>query len=110
MRIFDMLKAGQDEYILSESINLIGMCYTSLGQKPDKEQMKGMANLLYQDIINYHTNLTLFTYLYSVIAASNFHKKILLKSLYEEIFRKKTSKRKTKLGYGDLRSYKINKK
>ena len=46
MRIFDMLKAGQDEYILSESINLIGMCYTSLGQKPDKEQMKGMANLL----------------------------------------------------------------
>ena len=59
MRIFDMLKAGQDEYILSESINLIGMCYTSLGQKPDKKQMKGMANLLYQDIINYHTNLTL---------------------------------------------------
>ena len=42
-----------------ECLDLIGVCYASLGQKPDKEQMKGMAQLFYNDIINYHTNLTM---------------------------------------------------
>ena len=59
MRIFDRVQAGDTTSLKLECIDLIGMSYTSLGQKPDKEQMKGMANLLYQDIINYHTNLTL---------------------------------------------------
>ena len=59
MRIFDMLKAGQVNEVKLFCIDLVGMCYTSLGQKPDKEQMKGMAQLLYNDLITYHTNLPL---------------------------------------------------
>lgn len=59
MRIFDMLKAGQVNEVKLFCIDLVGMCYTSLGQKPDKEQMKGMAQLLYNDLITYHTNLQL---------------------------------------------------
>ena len=59
MRIFDMLKAGQVNEVKLFCIDLVGMCYTSLGQKPDKEQMKGMAQLLYNDLITYHTNLTI---------------------------------------------------
>lgn len=57
MRVFDMLKAGQVNDVKVFCIDLVGMCYTSLGQKPDKEQMKGMAQLLYKDLITYHTNL-----------------------------------------------------
>jgi len=59
MRVFDMLKAGQVNEVKIFCIDLVGMCYTSLGQKPDKEQMKGMAQLLYNDLITYHSNLTL---------------------------------------------------
>lgn len=59
MRVFDMLKAGQVNEVKLFCIDLVGMCYTSLGQKPDKEQMKGMAQLLYNDLITYHTNLTI---------------------------------------------------
>ena len=57
MRVFDMLKAGQVNEVKLFCIDLVGMCYTSLGQKPDKEQMKVMAQLLYNDLITYHTNL-----------------------------------------------------
>ena len=59
MRVFDMLKAGQVNEVKLFCLDLVGMCYTSLGQKPDKEQMKGMAQLLYNDLITYHTNLTI---------------------------------------------------
>mgnify|MGYP000716479265 CR=1 FL=1 len=59
MRVFDMLKAGQVNDVKLFCLDLVGMCYTSLGQKPDKEQMKGMAQLLYNDLITYHTNLTI---------------------------------------------------
>ena len=59
MRIFDRVKAGDINSLKLECIDLIGMSYTSLGQKPDKEQMKGMAQLLYNDLINYHSNLTM---------------------------------------------------
>lgn len=59
MRVFDMLKAGQVNDVKVFCIDLVGMCYTSLGQKPDKEQMKGMAQLLYNDLVNYHSNLTM---------------------------------------------------
>ena len=59
MRVFDMLKSGQVNEVKLFCLDLVGMCYTSLGQKPDKEQMKGMAQLLYNDLITYHTNLTI---------------------------------------------------
>jgi hypothetical protein len=59
MRIYDRLKANQVNDIKVECVDLIGMCYASLGQKPDKEQMIGMAQLLYNDIITYHTNLSM---------------------------------------------------
>ena len=59
MRIFDRVQAGDTTSLKLECIDLIGMSYTSLGQKPDKEQMKGMAQLLYNDLINYHSNLTM---------------------------------------------------
>ncbi len=59
MRIFDRVQAGDTTSLKLECIDLIGMSYTSLGQKPDKEQMKGMAQLLYNDLVNYHSNLTM---------------------------------------------------
>lgn len=59
MRIFDRLKTGDSNSLKLECIDIIGMSYASLGQKPDKEQMKGMAQLLYNDLINYHSNLTM---------------------------------------------------
>tara|TARA_R100000479_G_scaffold167431_1_gene107841 strand:- start:226 stop:618 length:393 start_codon:yes stop_codon:yes gene_type:complete len=59
MRIFDRLKAGDTTNLKLECIDLIGMSYTSLGQKPDKEQMKGMAQLLYNDLIMYYKNMTM---------------------------------------------------
>ena len=59
MRIFDRLKTGDSNSLKLECIDLIGMSYASLGQQPDKEQMKGMAQLLYNDLINSHSNLTM---------------------------------------------------
>jgi hypothetical protein len=59
MRIFDRLKAGDINGLKEDSVDLVGMCYAALGQKPDKQQMLGMAQLLYYDLINYHTNLTM---------------------------------------------------
>ena len=59
MRIYDRLQEGDINKLKLECLDLIGVCYASLGQKPDKEQMKGMAQLFYNDIINYHTNLTM---------------------------------------------------
>jgi len=59
MRIYDRLKAGDINTLKLESIDLVGMCYAALGQKPDKEQMTGMAQMLYNDLITFHTNLTM---------------------------------------------------
>lgn len=59
MRIFDRLKAGDTTNLKLECIDLIGMSYTSLGQKPDKEQMKVMAQLLYNDLTMYYKNMTM---------------------------------------------------
>lgn len=59
IRIFDRLKAGDINGIKVECLDLIGMCYKSLGQKPDKEQMKGMAILFYNDLITYHKNMSM---------------------------------------------------
>ena len=47
------------ENLKTECLDLIGMCYGSLGQKPNKEQMKGMAILFYNDLLQYHRNLTM---------------------------------------------------
>tara|TARA_E500000318_G_C3564248_1_gene214925 strand:- start:2130 stop:2528 length:399 start_codon:yes stop_codon:yes gene_type:complete len=58
-RIFDRLKANDINNIKLECLDLIGMCYASLGQKPDKEQMKGMAQLFYNDLIQFHSNMTM---------------------------------------------------
>jgi len=59
MRIFDRIKAGDINKLKIECLDLIGVCYASLGQKPDKEQMKIMAQLFYNDLVTYHTNLTM---------------------------------------------------
>tara|TARA_R100001163_G_scaffold11860_1_gene10954 strand:- start:16679 stop:17143 length:465 start_codon:yes stop_codon:yes gene_type:complete len=58
-RIFDRLQDNDIQNLKIECLDIIAMCYTSLGQKPDKEQLKGMSILFYNDLINYYTNMTM---------------------------------------------------
>lgn len=66
IRIYDRLKANDINNIKVSCLDIIGVCYASLGQKPDKEQMKGMAKLFYEDVIAYHSNLTMGEIYYAI--------------------------------------------
>ena len=59
MRIFDMLKQNQHALLEDKCLDIIGSCYKSLGQKPSLEDMRGMKNLFYNDVVTIHRNMTL---------------------------------------------------
>lgn len=42
-----------------DCVDLLAKSYTELGQRPDKEQIVLMAQLLYQDLIQYYSNMTI---------------------------------------------------
>lgn len=42
-----------------DCVDIVSKCYLELGQKPDTEQVVLMAQLLYNDLIRFHKDLTI---------------------------------------------------
>ena len=58
MKIWNRYNIDQAQLKL-DCVDLLAKSYTELGQRPDKEQIVLMAQLLYQDLIQYYSNMTI---------------------------------------------------